>query len=368
MNGWTQMPPMMPSSQISIPVVDVRDGGPVRYAIEGRLRARALRDDCMAWFPRIMRAFLPLLDVLTRRWLERTSSPYLIEIKTIADALAFSGVWFLNGSYGWCCTALAHDEGGAPWLARTLDWPFPGLGRRAEVARMKGPAGDYWSVTWPGYVGVLTAMAPGRFAVALNQAPLWRRTQHPWLRPYDIAINAISTWMHARHMLPEQLLREVCETCRTFAQARERLASVAVARPAIYILAGCTAGERCVIERTEEEGATRFVDTVAANDWLHPRSPWEARIGGPLTLVATTAEAAENSRLRRESLADRRGHLMRGSFGWVTPPVLNPCTRIAVEMCPATATLRVVGYEIMPGADLPQPVTERCEVAMGLAT
>jgi hypothetical protein len=37
-------------------------------------------------------------------------------------------------------------------------------------------------------------------------------------------------------------------------------------------------------------------------------------------------------------------------------------------MCPATAMLRVVGYEIAPGAELPQPVTQRCEVAIALAT
>jgi len=360
--------PMTPPTPVSIPVVDVRHGGPLRHAIQGRLRARALRDDCIVWFPRIMRLVVPLLDALTRRWLKRTSSPYLAEIQSIAETLGFSGVWFLNCSYGWCCTALARDAGGAPWLARTLDWPFPGLGRRAEVARMEGPAGDYWSVTWPGYVGVLTAMAPRRFAVALNQAPLWRRTRHPWLRLCDIAINAMTAWMHARQIPPDQLLRQVCETCRTFAQAKERLETVPVARPAIYILVGCAAGERCVIERTEEEGATRFDDTVAANDWLHPKSPWEARIGGELGLVATAAEAAENSRLRREALAGWRGRLTHDSFGWVTPPVLNPFTRIAVEMCPATVTLRVVGYEIVSGGKLPQPATQRCEVAIALAT
>ena len=167
-----------PTAQLpSIAVVDVRDGGAIRHARERAEGARALRDACLAWFPPLAVRLLPVLDRLARRWLTRSRSPYVADIAAIAAALGFPGIWLLNGSYQWGCTALAREEGGAPWLARTLDWPFPGLGRHAEVAHMRGPAGDFFSVTWPGYVGVLTAMAPGRFAASINQAPLWRRTR-----------------------------------------------------------------------------------------------------------------------------------------------------------------------------------------------
>ena len=77
---------------------------------------------------------------MTRRWLMRSQSPYVAEIAAIAATLGFSGIWFLNGSYQWGCTARARDDD-APWLVRTLDWPFPGLGRHVEVARMAGAAG-----------------------------------------------------------------------------------------------------------------------------------------------------------------------------------------------------------------------------------
>src|ERR1700675_437794 len=111
--------------------------------------------------------------------------------------------------YGRLCHGDGGHEGGRPcpralMLAILLD----GLGRHVEVARMAGPAGEYYSVTWPGFVGVLTAMAPGRFAATINQAPLKRRTRHPWLRPLDIAINVIATWWSVRHMPPDQLLRQ----------------------------------------------------------------------------------------------------------------------------------------------------------------
>jgi hypothetical protein len=58
-----------------IPIVDVRDGGPVRHAVEGRARARALREEALAWFPRGMLALTPALDGVARRWLTRSHGP-----------------------------------------------------------------------------------------------------------------------------------------------------------------------------------------------------------------------------------------------------------------------------------------------------
>ena len=83
-----------------------------------------------------------------------------------------------------CCTAPMPSAArrwpmkaaDGPVLRRTLDWPFPGLGRLVEVTRQRGAAGDFLNVTWPGFAGVLTAVAPGRFAASINQAPMRRRT------------------------------------------------------------------------------------------------------------------------------------------------------------------------------------------------
>ena len=171
------------SGLLTISVVDVRHGGPVRHATESRLRARALRDECIRWLPRVAAGLLPAIDFVTRRWLLQSRSPYAGEVKAIATELDFSGIWFLNGCYQWGCTALAREQDGVTWIARTLDWPFPGLGRHVEIARMQSPAGEFYNVTWPGYVGVLTASAPGRFAACINQAPMLRRPSRPWLRP-----------------------------------------------------------------------------------------------------------------------------------------------------------------------------------------
>lgn len=351
----------------TIPIIDIRNGGTLQHAREGEARARALRDACLNWFPRLTRPCLPMLDHFAKRWLMRSRSPYLDEIGAIAATLGFPGIWFLNGSYQWCCTALAREEASVPWLARTLDWPFPGLGRYVEIAQMRGPAGEFFNITWPGYVGALTALAPGRFAAAINQAPLRRRTHGRWLRLYDIGANALETMLHVREIPPDQLLRQVLENCRTYDEAKRQLETTPVARPVIFTLAGCMLGERCVIERTEHGTQSRESETSAANDWLNSSAQWEARIGARKVLTSTFEEAAANSRTRREMLAGWKGCLAHDSFGWVVPPVLNPFTRVAVEMCPATGVLRAIGYEVPSGRELPEPATLPCELTAPLA-
>jgi len=346
----------------AIPVIDIRDGGTLSHARQRAAQARALRDACLGIFPGAAMPIVPALDWVARRWHEHSRSPYVREIAQIAAALEFSGIWLLNASYQWGCTALAREQDGVPWLVRTLDWPFTGLGRHVEVVRMRGAGGDFLSVTWPGYVGALTAMAPHRFAACVNQAPMWRRTEHRWFRLYDFAANAINIWAKVDYIPPDQLLRRIFEVCEDYAAARRMLELTPVARPVIYTLVGTAANERCVIERTETAFVTREHDTCAANDWVPRRQRWEGRIGTRRFLNSSFEDAASYSRARREALAAWDGSLSAGGFDWVCEPVLNPYTRLAVAMNPAGGCLRVIGYEIV-GAALPEPATQMCEIA-----
>jgi hypothetical protein len=159
-------------------------------------------------------------------------------------------------------------------------------------------------------------------------------------------------------MPPDQILRHAFEVCGDFAAARRLLETTPVARPAIYTLVGASARERCVIERTETGFVSRDDDTCAANDWVPCRPGWEGRIGMRRFLRSSFADAAGYSRARRESLAAWNGSLAASRFDWVREPVLNPYTRLAVAMCPARGILRVAGYDAVPGADLPAPVTQ----------
>jgi hypothetical protein len=105
----------------------------------------------------------------------------------------------------------------------------------------------------------------------------------------------------------------------------------------------------------------------AANDWLDPREPWEARVGGELALTCSYAEAAERSQARREAIANWSGSIARTPFGWVAPPVLNKFTRLAVEMSPALGTMRVTGYEFAAELGTARPVTLPCEITPAAA-
>lgn len=344
-----------------IPLVETGTGGPLRHAALARERARALRDECLTVFPPPVKPCIPAFDQIARHWLTRSGSPYVPDIAAIAEALGFPGVWLLNASYQWGCTALAREEDGVPWLGRTLDWPFPGLGRHTDVVRMDAPGGPYFSVSWPGYAGVLTAMAPRRFAACINQAPMWRRTRHPWLRLYDVAANGLQTWTNVRHAPPDHVLRQVFETCETYGAARAMLETVPVARPVIFTLIGCAPGERCVIERTETSYVTRQEETSAANDWVPRRPMWEARMAASQFLTLPADEVAARCHDRRDALARWTGRLSDGGFAWVQPPVLNSYTRLAVTMSPARAVLRVAGYEMTPGGGA-QQVTRCREV------
>ncbi|HEX3504391.1 MAG TPA: hypothetical protein VHU22_13455 [Xanthobacteraceae bacterium] len=351
------------SELTDIPVFDLRDGDAARHVRQSAARARALRDACLGVFPRSAMPLVPMLDRASHRWLKRSRSPYMPEIAQIADALDFSGIWLLNASYQWGCTARAGQEDGVPWLLRTLDWPFAGLGRYAEVAHMRGACGDFYSVTWPGYVGALTAMAPQRFAACVNQAPMRRRTSHPWLRGYDFAANAVAIWQSEDLMPPDQLLRHVFEVCSDYESARRMLETVPVARPVIYSLVGCKPSEQCVIERTETGFATREDEASAANDWVPCRAGWEGRIGLRRFLKSSFEEATDYNRLRRDTLDAWDGSLSAPSFGWVREPVLNPYTRLAVAMCPKTGVLRVVGYDKTEAAMPARQVTRMREIA-----
>jgi hypothetical protein len=178
-----------------------------------------------------------------------------------------------------------------------------------------------------------------------------------------MALNALRTW-RIRFMPPDHLLRHVLETCRNYGEARQRLETTPIARPVIYLLVGCERGEQCVIERTEESYLTRTENAASANDWFERRPHWEARTRADLMLTRTAEETAANSRLRREHLAAWSGTFGSGNFDWVVPPVLNPYTRLAVEMCPAKGILRAVGFELAAESEFPQPVARAIPEAM----
>jgi len=320
----------------AIPLFDARDGGPVAYAHARAERTLAVRDACLGWLP-AGGMLARIADPIVRRWMTRSASPYAAEIADIQMRLGRPGAWTLHGAYLFGCTALADEAAAGPRLRRTLDWPFPGLGHLAEILRQRGPAGDFLNVTWPGFVGVLTAMAPGRFAAAINQAPMPRRTSADALRWTDYARNALRPLRSSDVWPPEHLLRYVFETCASFAEARAMLEQVPLARAVLFMLVGAAPGERVVIEREETAFRTRVADQAIANAWENARDGWEPRVCG-------VGQPVENNVRRIAALSAWAGR-DASAFEWVASPVLNSFTRLSVDMVPASGALNVRGWE-----------------------
>lgn len=320
----------------AVPLIDLRKDGPVGHAVRRRQQALAVRDACLGWLP-FGGLLARLADPIVRNWMRRSGSPYFGDIDGIARDLGRPGVWLLHGAYLFACTALADETAGGPRLRRTLDWPFPGLGRLVEVVLQRGPAGEFLNVTWPGFTGVLTATAPGRFAASINQAPMRRRTRLAALLWLDYFLNALAAICGSGRLPPEHVLRQAFETCATFDEARHLLETSPMARPALFVLVGCEPGERVVIEREGAHARTYADDTVVANDWRDISGGWRPRVCG-------TGTPVENNRRRSAAMIAWSGR-DADDFGWAVSPVLNAKTRLTVEMCPATGRLVVAGWE-----------------------
>jgi hypothetical protein len=278
------------------------------------------------------KAYTPLgmriADDLSRRWAKRVVSPYNEAIAEVDRIVGRQGAYLLNHSYEWgCTTGAAHDpEYGGATLLRTLDWPFDGLGRALVATHCRSKAGSYVSLTWPGYAGVLTGVAPRRFAAAINQPPL----PAPWGR--------LIGWPTARYrvsrsteMPPSHLLRLAFDNCPTFDEAVSLIRTTPICIPAIFTIAGVKRGETITIERKERQ-AFSPVQPAAANHWASSPGP-------------TGRPRNASSRPRRAAMCQLLLEYPDWSLGWFRSPIHVADTRLVVMANPASGRLAAQGWE-----------------------
>lgn len=284
----------------------------------------------------IPKAALRFADRISRHWLVKSANAHLAEIDAVAESLGRPGAYFLSVNYEWGCTvAVRPVDGGTradgrpvrhAELVRVLDWRTPGLGRYVVAADVAAPPGRFLTLTWPGYTGVLQAIAPGRFAAAINQAPMPR--SGGGLLPLDWLANKIMVW-RSTDTTPAHLLRDVFEQAETFVMARQRLIETPIASPAIFSLVGCHANELAVIERSERGVHVHDGARAAANAWQAPN--WHGR-----------ARGKESSGRVRQLLA--RDSAPTTDLAWLAPPVLNETTRLAAVFTPANGRFLARGF------------------------
>jgi hypothetical protein len=323
----------------AIPVFDLRgEAAPSLAALRvAPLRAEALWYGARA---RYTVQGLALADWLSRHWLARNQNPLRDEITAIAAALPGPGGHALNLSYEWGCTA-GLGASASPFMLRVLDWDLAGLGEQLCVFRHAGPAGEWLNLGWPGFAGATTALAPGRFAVAINQPPLPQRALARMARRagadfLGLAVDWLAIrparWRH-RGLPPAHLLRLVCDTAPDYATALAMLRDAPLAAGAIFSLAGIHAGEATVIERAETSHAVINAAPIAAaaNGWQGIANPGAPR----------WRRSAE----RHAAMAALLASPLPENFTWLTPPIINEGSRLAAFMAPATGRLEVLGLE-----------------------
>jgi hypothetical protein len=313
---------------IDIPVIDIASGEEPALATFAAERGRLdlLLKSAARTYTRLG---LVLADRLTKSWARKLRSPYADSVRELDRQMDQPGAHLLNYSYEWGCTTGAFDDAisGGTTMLRTLDWPFDGLGCALIVARQQGTAGPYLVVTWPGFAGVLTAMAPGRFAAAINQPPL----------PFP-HLGKAAGWLanrllagRSRAIPPDHLLRLAFDTCGSFDEAVALVRDTPICLPAIITIAGANPGQHIVIERTP--GSAFLPDLpVAANHWAATGTP-KGKPRNP------------SSRERRLAMTTVLGGTPDWSLGWVREPVIQPDTRLVAMANPHTGRLVVQGWE-----------------------
>lgn len=291
---------------------------------------------------------LRLGDALSRRWLARSASPLGAEIAAVAAAIGRPGAYLLNLSYEWACTCGVQAEQ-APLMLRVLDWDLDGLGETLSVIRQSGPAGEWFHLGWPGFAGAITALAPGRFAAAINQPPLPLTRLGAAARARGLAFaGLLADWAasrpahwRSRALPPAHLLRLVCDTAPDFATALRMLTEAPLAAPVAFTLAGTRPGEAAAIERTATTQALRRGRRIAvANHWSGLDKP-----GAPRWRESRPREAAMQALLAADPPA---------GLAWLRPPLLNRGTRLAAVLRPASGSATLAGFagELRVSAEL----------------
>lgn len=185
---------------------------------------------------------------------------YLSEMRALAEManIPLGKVVLCNGYYDLIkpligCTGFAYNGPDGPVHTRNLDWWTENslLSDCSELFYFTGaPAGDFYAISWPGYVGVLSGMAHGRFAVTLNAV----LSDDPFEMATPVSLR----------------LREALESCQTYDEAVSFLQKVTLPSDCLLLVSGPKTGQYCVIERTPKRQATRKAENglvAVTNDY-----------------------------------------------------------------------------------------------------
>ena len=188
------------------------------------------------------------------------------------------------------CTAIAIDTPDGPLHARNLDWwsDNNALASLTCVTQYIDSSRDddhrdFQSVGWPGFLGVFSGLAPGRFAVTMNAVVSGDRPAFATSVPLAI--------------------RDTLTNAVDYADAVERLSTQPMITDCLLMVTGIRPGEMIVIERTPTRHAVRSPEggrLVLTNDYKVLDKPVQAA-ATPLLQTAAPRFGTATRRLREDS-------------------------------------------------------------------
>jgi predicted choloylglycine hydrolase len=195
-------------------------------------------------------------------------SEYAEDIKTIAKLLKVQEGAVICGNLEYelamcgltnpfACTAAAVYTPKLGMLhVRNLDWPGEYIGRYTIKVVYQSHFGNFIAVTWPGYVGVLSAVAENRFSATISLLP-W--PGFDWLPKPNIF-----GWPASF------LLRYIFENCASFEDALKEIKITPVVAPVIITLVGPERGQAVAIEKGTKDYKVREYQEPALVVTNHP--------------------------------------------------------------------------------------------------
>ncbi len=138
------------------------------------------------------------------------------------------------------CSTFAIETPLGPMHARNLDWYSDSrmLDKFTCIQRFKNGKNDYLTIGWPGFIGALSGMVPGKFAITLNAVSSHEK---PGLAP-PVTF----------------LIRKVLQNAKNFTEAVDILSSEPILSDCLLLLSGCKNSEMVVIERTPSQARQRW--------------------------------------------------------------------------------------------------------------
>ena len=166
---------------------------------------------------------------------------------------------------------------------RNLDWDMKGIGDSTVVYHFVGCPLEFMSISFPGLVGVLSGMGPGRFSISLSRATPQGRPTLDWG--------------------PQVLVRHVLEEAIDYDKAVEMISDTPLRTPGLFTLASADGERACVIERARKHCAVREFEGTPLVAATHYATPALSQYNTTPALVDVSKAQARLARTAAENVS-----------------------------------------------------------------